>query len=37
MWILATGLWSDGGVWIDTAFWIDLPFNRRHKHYALTM
>lgn len=20
-WLLATGLWNDGGVWDDTAFW----------------
>jgi hypothetical protein len=22
-WILATGIWNDGGVWIDTSNWID--------------
>lgn len=22
-WILASGLWDDGGVWDDTALWID--------------
>jgi hypothetical protein len=22
-WLLATGIWNDGGEWVDTEFWID--------------
>jgi hypothetical protein len=22
-WILATGIWNDGGMWVDSATWID--------------
>ena len=22
-WLLATGIWNDGGDWVDTEFWID--------------
>jgi len=23
VWILATGIWNDGGVWVDGDVWID--------------